>query len=47
MWLAHWDVEEPDMDCMMWQFGAYRIGDHELMEIYIMQIIHRHIKMLI
>lgn len=29
MWLAHWDVEEPDMDCMMWQFGAYRIGDHE------------------
>lgn len=29
MWLAHWGVEEPDMDCMMWQFGAYRIGDHE------------------
>lgn len=29
MWLAHWDVEEPDMDCMMWQFGAYRIADHE------------------
>lgn len=29
MWLAHWDVEEPDMDCMMWQFGAYKIGDHE------------------
>ena len=29
MWLAHWNVEEPDMDCMMWQFGAYRIGDHE------------------
>lgn len=29
MWLAHWDVEEPGMDCMMWQFGAYRIGDHE------------------
>lgn len=29
MWLAHWDVEEPDMDCMMWQFGAYRIGDYE------------------
>lgn len=29
MWLAHWDVEEPDMDCMMWQFGAYRIGDNE------------------
>ena len=29
MWLAHWDVEESDMDCMMWQFGAYRIGDHE------------------
>ncbi len=29
MWLAHWYVEEPDMDCMMWQFGAYRIGDHE------------------
>lgn len=29
MWLAHWDVEEPDMNCMMWQFGAYRIGDHE------------------
>ena len=29
MWLAHWDVEEPDMDCMMWQFGAYRIGNHE------------------
>lgn len=29
MWIAHWDVEEPDMDCMMWQFGAYRIGDHE------------------
>ena len=29
MWLAHWAVEEPDMDCMMWQFGAYRIGDHE------------------
>lgn len=29
MWLAHWDLEEPDMDCMMWQFGAYRIGDHE------------------
>lgn len=29
IWLAHWDVEEPDMDCMMWQFGAYRIGDHE------------------
>lgn len=29
MWLAHWDVEEPDLDCMMWQFGAYRIGDHE------------------
>ena len=29
MWLAHWDVEEPNMDCMMWQFGAYRIGDHE------------------
>ena len=29
MWLVHWDVEEPDMDCMMWQFGAYRIGDHE------------------
>lgn len=29
MWLAHWDVEEPDMDCMIWQFGAYRIGDHE------------------
>lgn len=29
MWFAHWDVEEPDMDCMMWQFGAYRIGDHE------------------
>lgn len=29
MWLAHWDVEEPDMDCMMWQFGAYMIGDHE------------------
>lgn len=29
MWLAHWDVEEPYMDCMMWQFGAYRIGDHE------------------
>lgn len=29
MWLAHWDVEETDMDCMMWQFGAYRIGDHE------------------
>lgn len=29
MWLAHWDVEEPDMDCIMWQFGAYRIGDHE------------------
>lgn len=29
MWLAHWDVEEPDMDCVMWQFGAYRIGDHE------------------
>lgn len=29
MWLAHWDVEEPDIDCMMWQFGAYRIGDHE------------------
>ena len=29
MWLAHWDVEEPDMDCMMWQFGAYRIGDHD------------------
>ena len=30
MWLAHWDVEEPDMDCMMWHFGAYRIGEHEL-----------------
>lgn len=29
MWLAHWGVEEPDMDCMMWQFGTYRIGDHE------------------
>lgn len=29
MWLAQWYVEEPDMDCMMWQFGAYRIGDHE------------------
>lgn len=29
MWLAHWGVEEPDMECMMWQFGAYRIGEHE------------------
>ena len=29
MWLAHWDVEEPDMDCMMWQFGAYLIDGHE------------------
>ena len=29
MWLAHWGIEEPGMDCMMWQFGAYLIDGHE------------------
>lgn len=29
MWLAHWGIQEPSMDCMMWQFGAYKIDDHE------------------
>lgn len=29
MWLAHWGVSEPDMPCMMWQFGAYKIDGHE------------------
>ncbi len=29
MWLAHWGIQEPGMDCMMWQFGAYKIDDHE------------------
>mgnify|MGYP000798375132 FL=1 len=40
MWLAHWDVEEPDMDCMMWQFGAYRIGDHEFDGNIYLSLIH-------
>ena len=44
MWLAHWGIEEPGMDCMMWQFGAYLIDGHEFDGNIFMRITAHHLK---
>lgn len=29
IWLAHWGIDSPSLDCTMWQFGAVEIEDSE------------------
>ena len=29
IWLAHWGIDSPSLDCTMWQFGAVEIEDEE------------------
>ena len=29
IWLAHWEIDSPSLDCTMWQFGAVEIEDEE------------------
>ncbi|MFQ8901262.1 MAG: hypothetical protein ACLR7D_04470 [Lachnospira eligens] len=30
IWLAHWGIDSPSLDCTMWQFGAVEIEDERI-----------------